>query len=80
VSEQTMTYQEAIRESKRVGVVDQTDEVLMAGLCEGTMQILCGAVAPQLVWEGAQKQGLDSRTLMQMANTDPNAVHELMWV
>jgi hypothetical protein len=51
----------------------------MAMLLDSTGQLLCGAISPRLVWEGAQAKGLTSEELARLMNDDPNAVHELMW-
>ncbi|MEV0994682.1 hypothetical protein [Nonomuraea sp. NPDC050202] len=75
----SMTYQDALDECDRVGAKNASDAALMASFCRGSIQILVGAASPKLVWEGAMKQGLTSRELAQLANKDPNAVHELMW-
>jgi hypothetical protein len=51
----------------------------MALFCEYDVQIVVGAVAPKLVWEGAQRRGMTARELARLAGTDPIAVGELMW-
>jgi hypothetical protein len=63
-----------------VGAAHASDAALMAMLCDEVIQILCGAVSPRLVWEGARKRGLDSRGLIELANNNPSAVADLMWI
>ncbi|MEV0237516.1 hypothetical protein [Nonomuraea sp. NPDC050786] len=76
----TMTYQEALDECDRIGAKNASDPALMASFCRGSIQILVGAASPRLVWEGAMKQGMTSRELAKLANKNPDAVHELMWL
>ncbi|MGW1870920.1 hypothetical protein ACWCPS_35945 [Streptomyces mauvecolor] len=75
-----MTWEQALAEATERGVARCSDPALMASLCDGPLQTLVGAVAPQLVWEGAQKSGLTSKDLARLCNTDPIAVGELMWL
>lgn len=76
----TLTYEQALKAGRKVGASHADDPALMALLCEDTIQTLVGAVAPQLVWEGAQKVGLTSKELLALCNSNPIAVGELMWV
>jgi hypothetical protein len=72
-------YARALAASKRKGAVDQTDAELMAGVCDGTIQILCGGgVSARLVWEAAQARGMTTLELMAMANKTPLAVADMM--
>ncbi|MGW2863297.1 hypothetical protein [Streptomyces sp. NPDC001205] len=75
-----MTWQQALAEAKKRGVARCSDPALMASLCEGPLQTLVGAVAPHLVWEGAQKSSMTSKELLHLCRTDPIAVGELMWL
>ncbi|ASU83548.1 hypothetical protein CDO52_12800 [Nocardiopsis gilva YIM 90087] len=75
-----MTYEEALAEVATVGAVQQSDAALMASYCDGPMQLMVGAASPKLVWEGAQKKGLSAHDLVILGQTDPLAVHELMWI
>lgn len=74
------TYQEALKTAAETGIKHATDAQFMATFCAASIQILCGAVSPQLVWEGAQKKGLTTKELAELASTDPAAVEELMWL
>lgn len=74
------TYQAALAAAKKVGAANATDAGIMALFCESPLQMLVGAASPQLVWEGAQKQGMTARELNELALKDPNAVHDLMWL
>jgi hypothetical protein len=75
-----MTYQEALAEAARIGTSRCTDPALMATICEEVFPITVGAIAPQLVWEGAQKQGLTTKQLVDLAAKDVFAVSDLMWL
>lgn len=74
-----MTYEEALAEARRVGVGVCSDAAAMAAFCAANVQLLCGAVSPRLVWEGAQRRGLSSLELGRLAGSDPKAVADLMW-
>lgn len=74
-----MTYDQALTEARKVGAAHATDAGAMALFCDANLQILVGAVSPQLVWEGAQRKGLTFRELAHLAGTDPMAVSNLMW-
>lgn len=75
-----MTYEEALAEGRRVGAGRAADPALMALFCEANIQRAIGAVSPQLMWEGAQKQGLTTRQLLALCEKDPMGAAELMWV
>jgi hypothetical protein len=75
-----MTYEEALAEAARKGVSHCTDPALMATICRDALPITIGAIAPQLVWEGAQKQGLTTKQLVDLAAKDVFAVSDLMWL
>lgn len=75
-----MSYEQALAEAAQRGVSKCSAPALMAAFCDAPLQTLVGAVAPQLVWEGAQKKGLTSKELLRLCRTDPIAVSELMWL
>lgn len=75
-----MTWEQALAEAKERGTSKCSAPALMAAFCEGDLHIIVGAVAPQLVWEGAQKKGLTSKELLHLCNTDVMAVSDLMWL
>ncbi|WP_301123989.1 hypothetical protein [Mycolicibacterium fortuitum] len=52
------TYEQALAAARRVGAAHADDAGQIAGLCDSTVQILCGAVAPRLVYDAAMKKGL----------------------
>ncbi|MEG9551408.1 hypothetical protein V5N34_25395 [Streptomyces baarnensis] len=74
-----MTYDEALKNSKNVGAAHATDPALMASFCESTVQTLCGAVSPQLVWTGAQARGMSTTDLAAMCASSPQEVADLQW-
>jgi phosphopantothenoylcysteine synthetase/decarboxylase len=73
------TYQQALVAANKAGSAHATDAGIMAQFCATTLQLLVGAAAPQLVWEGAQQREMTARELVQLATENPAAVHELMW-
>ncbi|MFJ8563069.1 hypothetical protein ACIRD0_37550 [Streptomyces microflavus] len=73
-----MTYEEALKASES-GVAHAADHAFMASFCAGTLQTLCGAVSPKLVWEGAQARGLSTTELAEMCSTRPHEVAGLQW-
>ncbi|MFD5387915.1 hypothetical protein ACFWMG_23785 [Streptomyces sp. NPDC127074] len=75
-----MSYEQALAEAEQRGVSKGSAPALMAAFCDGPLQTLVGAVAPQLVWEGAQKKGLTSKELLHLCRADAIAVSELMWL
>jgi hypothetical protein len=75
-----MTYDEALAEAKDKGVGACGDAAAMAAFCENTLQLIVGAVAPRLVWEGARAKGMTFRELGHLAGTDVMAVSDLQWV
>jgi hypothetical protein len=76
---ETLTYEQALAEGTRVGVGRCSDAAVMAHFCEYNIQILCGAVSPKLVWEGARKKDMTARDLAHLAATDAMAVADLMF-
>jgi hypothetical protein len=73
-------YQKALKAANKVGSSQATDAGVMAQFCATSLQILVGAASPELVWEGAQKSGMTALQLAKLANKNPHAVHDLMWV
>jgi hypothetical protein len=72
-------YAATLRAARRVGASWASDPQLMALFCESSLQIAVGAVAPSLVWEGAQRAGINSLELALLCVEEPTAVEELMW-
>jgi hypothetical protein len=75
-----VTYEEALAEAARLGTSKCSDPALMASICKNVLPITVGAIAPQLVWEGAQKQGLTTKQLVALAAKDVMAIDDLMWL
>lgn len=74
-----MTYEHALAEAQRKSTAHCSDAELMAQLCDGSMQILLGAVSPKLIWEGAQRRGMTCKELLDLCHKDKIAAAELMW-
>ena len=75
-----MTWEQALAEAKERSICGAGDPALMAALCDGAAQTLLGAVSPKLIWEGAQKQGLDTAQLTVLIDRDPMAACDLQWL
>jgi hypothetical protein len=73
-----MTYQQALQAGKKIGASKAEGTVLLAMLCQSLA--LVHAISPALVYEGAVKQGLDTKALMKLAASDPVALGDLMFV
>ncbi|MDQ0809790.1 hypothetical protein QFZ63_001504 [Streptomyces sp. B3I7] len=76
----TGAYAAALKACRAKGAVHAPNDALMAGLCQDVVQILVGAVSPQLVWEGAMKKGLTAKQLLSLCHTDYVAVDDLQWI
>lgn len=74
------TYQAALTVGQNIGAAHADDNAVMALFCAGPLQHLVGAVSPELVWDGAQKQHLTTRQLATLANSDVMAVSSLQWL
>lgn len=76
----TGAYAAALKVCRAKGAAHAPTNALMAGLCQDVVQILVGAVSPQLVWEGAMKKGLTAKQLLNLCRTDYMAVDDLQWI
>jgi hypothetical protein len=74
------TYEAALKRAKEKGVGQCDDAALMAHICKYNIPMLVGAVAPKLVWEGAQTKGLKTKELLEMARRDIMEVDDLQWL
>jgi len=73
-------YRVALNRGRRVGAGRCDDAAAMALFLESCVQQLLGAVAPQLIWEGAQKEGLTFLELGKLCSSDPARVEKLQWL
>lgn len=73
-------YDAALERAREKGVGVCDDAALMAFFCDVNLTFIVGAVAPRLVWEGAQKRGMTALELGRLAGKDPRAVDELQWI
>ena len=73
-----MTYKQALIAGKKIGASKAKGNILLAMLCQTLACV--HAINPALVYEGAVKQGIDSKALMKLAHTDPVALGDLMFV
>jgi hypothetical protein len=72
-------YGDALKSGRGVGVVHQTDEQFLAGVCEHLVPLLCGAISPKLVFDGARARGMTADELMRMCHASPLDVSDLQW-
>lgn len=70
-----MTYQHALNQARKQGAAQAKDDALLAQ----TVSVVClphPGLTPEMVYNGARKQGLDSRALMSMGGSE---LDDLMW-
>ena len=73
-----MNYKQALQAGQKIGASKAEGNVLLAMLCRTLACV--HAINPALVYQGAVKQGIDSKALMKLADTDPVALGDLMFV
>lgn len=73
-------FEEALARGRHEGAARCDDSALMALYCQDTLPLLVGAIAPKLVWEGAQRSGVTPLQLNELAATEPLKVADLMWI
>jgi hypothetical protein len=73
-----MNYAQALKAGKKIGASKAEGSILLAMLCQSLACI--HAINPALVYKGAVKQGIDSKDLARLADTDPVALGDLMFV
>ncbi|MEU9405793.1 hypothetical protein AB0E08_08810 [Streptomyces sp. NPDC048281] len=72
-------YEKTLAAARKAGASHAGDAGVMALFCADTLQILLGALSPELVWEGAQRRGLSAAALVSLCASDPQAVCDLQW-
>lgn len=70
-----MSYEQALKEARRVGAARCEGQALLALTCEALARV--HAVNPRLVFEGAGKQGLDAEQVRKLDAVD---LGDLMFV
>lgn len=73
------TYNQALAAGREKGASKASDSEAMALFLESSIQTICGAVSPELVWDGAMKTGLTFREVGKLASSNPHAIADLMW-
>ena len=73
-----MTYKQALQAANKIGASKAEGKVLLALLCQSLACV--HAINPALVYQGAVKMGIDSKALAKLANDDPVAMGDLMFV
>lgn len=74
-----MTFSAALAEARALGSAECSDAALMAHFLDANARFLIGAVSPELIWNGAQKQGMTTKALVDLVYTDPMAAAHLMF-
>ena len=74
------TYEDALAELKAKGAAHASEAAVIAGLCDGPLQTVCGAVSPKLVFDGAMKKGLSVAEFSGLMSSDSSAIADLMWL
>lgn len=59
-----MTYQEALKESKRVGASKASGDALLADTC--LVLSYAHAINPEMLFNGAKKKGYSPKTLLEL--------------
>jgi len=73
-------YKQALAAGNKKGVSMASAPELMAMILDSTLQILCGAVSPELVWDGAQARDMTTPEVLALANArDMVAIDDLMF-
>ena len=73
-----MSYEEALRRAERVGVSKAEKLEFLALVCKSLASI--HAINPAMVFAGAQKLNLDAKQVVKLAEADPVALGNLMFV
>lgn len=73
-----MTYKQALQRAEKIGASKAEGKPFLAKICRSLAAV--HALNPALVFEGAVKQGIDSKTLMKLSATDPVALGDLIFV
>jgi hypothetical protein len=73
-----MTYNQALQKAQKIGASKAQGKALLAMVCQTLASI--HAINPALVFQGAIKQGIDARALVKLADADPVALGDLMFV
>jgi hypothetical protein len=73
-------YREALKRGRKTGVSKAGTAESIAMFCESNVQILVGAVSPELVWTGAMAKRLTFLEFGRMCGSDPGAVEDLQWL
>ena len=73
-----MTYKQALTKAEQVGASKAEGKAQLAQICQTLAQV--HAVNPALVYAGAVKLGIDAKALLKLADADPAALGDLMFV
>lgn len=73
-----MTFNQALKQAEKIGASKAEGKALLAMLCQTLASI--HAISPALVYAGAIKEGIDAKALVKLADADPVALGDLMFV
>lgn len=74
-----MSYSAALAEAHLLGAAQCSNPALMAQFLDANVSFLIGAVSPELIWNGAQKQGMTAKAVVDLVYADPMAAAHLMF-
>lgn len=72
-------YENALKRGHKKGAGVAPRPEILAMFCESNLQLLVGAVSPELVWLGAMARGLSFLEFGRLCGKDVRAVDELQW-
>lgn len=73
-----MRYDQALKHGAKVGASRAEGDSMLALLCQTLAAV--HAINPQLVYEGAKKQGLAYKEVAKLGADDPVALGDLMFL
>jgi hypothetical protein len=73
-----LTYEQALKRGERAGASNASEEEFLALICKSLASL--HAISPALVYEGAKKRRLTAKQVAKLAQDDPVALGDLMFV
>jgi hypothetical protein len=76
--ETNVTYEQALKRGERSGANRAGEQEFLALVCKSLASL--HAISPALVYEGAKKRRLTAKQVAKLAEDDPVALRDLMFV
>jgi hypothetical protein len=73
-----VTYEQALKRGEQAGARKANEEEFLALICKSLASL--HAISPALVYEGAKKRRLTAKQVAKLAEDDPVALGDLMFV